>query len=92
VQSNSTSSSFETIQPLPIAAVKAREAGWLHAWLARLAQPWLRRVSIVVALLLVVPTLLGGFSLDDYVILYQMDGPRDGEWSGSAPFDLFQWM
>jgi hypothetical protein len=47
---------------------------------------------IVVAVLFVLPTLFGGFSLDDYVILYQMDGPRDGEWSGSAPFDLFRWM
>lgn len=46
----------------------------------------------MVAVLLVVPTLFGGFSLDDYVILYQMDGPRDGESFGSAPFDLFQWM
>jgi hypothetical protein len=75
-----------------VAAPKAREAGWLHAWLARLAHPWLRRVLIAVAVLLVVPTLFGGFSLDDYVILYQMDGPRDGEWAGSAPWDLFQWM
>jgi hypothetical protein len=57
-----------------------------------LAHPWLRWLLIGVAVLLVVPTLFGGFSLDDYVILYQMDGPRDGEWAGSAPWDLFQWM
>jgi hypothetical protein len=42
--------------------------------------------------LLVAPTLFGGLSLDDYVIQYQMDGPRDGEYAGSGPFDLFEWM
>jgi hypothetical protein len=49
-------------------------------------------VLVGAAVLLVVPTLFGGFALDDYVIFYQMDGPRDGEWSGSGPFDLFEWL
>ncbi len=91
MRSNSSSTSFD-VPPLPIASTKAREAGWLHAWLERLSHPGLRLALVATAVLLVVPSVFGGFSLDDYVILYQMDGPRDGEWAGSAPFDLFEWM
>lgn len=50
------------------------------------------RIVLVLAVLLVTPTLFAGFSLDDYILLYQMDGPSDREWAGSGPFDLFRWM
>ncbi|HKP60657.1 MAG TPA: hypothetical protein VJV78_28210 [Polyangiales bacterium] len=56
-----------------------------------MAHPWLRNVVLSFAVLLVAPSIFSGFSLDDYILLYQMDAPA-GEWAGSAPFDLFRWM
>jgi hypothetical protein len=47
---------------------------------------------MVAALVLVTPTLVSGFALDDYVLLDQMDRPHSGEWAGTLPFDLFRWM
>jgi hypothetical protein len=68
-----------------------RSAEWLYGLLGKFEGLRARRVALVVALVLVAPAVVSGFALDDYVLLYQMAGP-DGEWAGSAPFDLFRWM
>ncbi|HKU39787.1 MAG TPA: hypothetical protein VJR89_16620 [Polyangiales bacterium] len=58
----------------------------------RLSQTRLRVVVLAFGVLLVAPSMFSGFALDDYILMYQADRPRDGEWAGSAPFDLFRWM
>jgi hypothetical protein len=68
-----------------------RGAAWLYAVLEKLERPRARWFALAAALLLVSPSLVSDFALDDYVLLYQLDRP-DGEWAGSAPFDLFRWM
>jgi hypothetical protein len=68
-----------------------RSARRLYGLLGKFEGVRARRIVLVAALVLVAPAVASGFALDDYVLLYQMARP-DGEWAGSAPFDLFRWM
>jgi hypothetical protein len=64
----------------------------LVAQLCKLERPAARGVLCALAVALCAPTILGGFALDDYILLAQVTQHPSMAWAGSAPFDLFRWI
>lgn len=64
----------------------------LVAQLCKLERPAARAVVCTLAVLLCAPTVIGGFALDDYILLAQVTQHPSMPWAGSAPFDLFRWI
>jgi hypothetical protein len=61
---------------------------WLHGVLAVFARPRTRRIVLILAVLLVMPSLLTGLSLDDYILLYYRR-PDAIRGLHRGPFDMF---
>ncbi len=81
----------------PVVSLRSESAtrggtGRLYAFLRRFERPGPRHLVLAAALLLAAPSLVSGFSLDDYVLVEQMARPGAPELAGRMPFDLFRWL
>jgi hypothetical protein len=64
----------------------------LERVLGKLSTRRARVIAVVLALLLVAPSIATGFAFDDYILLDELAQRGDHTWPGSAPFDLFRWL
>ena len=63
----------------------------LYARLKRLEKPRALQAAVALSFVLMLPGVLSGLSLDDYVLLDELSRPESTLYSGHAPFDLFRW-
>lgn len=64
----------------------------LFRWLSKLQPPTVLWQVIIAALVLASPSVFTGFVADDYILEYELHGPKDNEWPGTPPWDLYRLM
>jgi len=60
--------------------------------LGKLEKSRVRRGVVALAFVLMLPGVLSGFSLDDYVLLDELSHADGSRYGGRGPFELFRWI